>query len=182
ESQITVALDPLNTSATLHLGWHYLMAGEPSRAIPEYVATLQLDPSFGPAHQQLTWAFLLTGRYREADEAYRKYADLTGERDTLALKALIAARRGQTKDASRMLSKLIEGADRGEFASYDVAAVLAFLGRDDEAFRWLDRSIEKREPAAIELLQDPFLKTLRADPRFPTLLRRVGIDAAVGLD
>ena len=175
ESRLTVALDPLNTSATLHLGWHYFMAGETSKAIPEYMATIRLDPSFGQAHMQLTWAYLEAGRFREADESYRKYADLSQEPDTLALSALTAARRGRTNDASQMLSALMEGAGRGDIAAYDVATVLASLGRNDEAFRWLERSVEKRETAAESLSQDPFLKTLHADPRFPALLRRVGI-------
>lgn len=149
--------------------------GDPSRAIPEYLATIELDPSFGAAYMQLAWAYTLAGRYAEADEAYRKYADLAAEPDTLALSALIAARRGRTADASRKLSRLIEGVDRGEFAAYDVASVLALLGRNDEAFQWLGRSIDKREPAATELLQDPSLRTLRGDPRFTALLRRMGI-------
>ncbi|HET9250886.1 MAG TPA: protein kinase [Candidatus Eisenbacteria bacterium] len=175
ESRLAVALDPLNTSATLHLGWHYFMAGETSKAISAYLATIRLDPSFGQAYMQLAWAYVVAGRFGEADETYRKYADLSQEPDTLALSALIAARRGRTKDASRTLSALMEGARRGDFASFDVAAVLASLDRNDEAFRWLERSVEKREPAAESLLLDPFLKSLHADPRFPALLRRVGI-------
>jgi len=49
------------------------------------------------------------------------------------------------------------------------------LDRRDEAFQWLDRAIKDREPSVLELKQDPFLMTLRSDPRFPILLRRVGL-------
>jgi len=175
ESQIAKALDPLNTAATLHLGWHYLMAGEAERAIPEYLATLRIDPTFSAGYNQLAQAYVLTGRYADADKAYRNYADLTRDADTLALGALVAARSGRTEDASRMIGALIGRAHRGEVASYDVASVLATLGRKDEAFRWLERAIDRRETGVRDLQRDPFLRPLHADPRFPARVRRVGL-------
>jgi len=175
ESRIAAALDPLNTAATLHLGWHYLMAGETERAIPEYLATLRIDPSYSAAYNQLAWAYVLTGRYTDADKAYRKYVDLSGNADNLAVGALIAASSGRTGDASRMVETMIASTRRGEFASYDVASVLATLGRKDEAFQWLERAIDRRESGVVDLQQDPFLRSLRADPRFAALVRRMGL-------
>ncbi len=46
QSRTGLALDPLNTSATLHMGWHYLIAGQIEQAIAQYEATLRLDPSY----------------------------------------------------------------------------------------------------------------------------------------
>ena len=74
-----------------------------------------------------------------------------------------------------MVASMIENAGRGEIVSYDVATVLATLGRKDEAIRWLERAINQREPAVVSLQQDPFLQTLHTDPRFPALVRRVGL-------
>ena len=74
-----------------------------------------------------------------------------------------------------MIEAMIGRARRGEVASYDVASVLATLGRKDEAFRWLERAIDRREAAVRDLQRDPFLRSLHADPRFPALVRRVGL-------
>jgi TolB-like protein/Tfp pilus assembly protein PilF len=175
ESRIAVALDPLNTAATLHLGWHYIMAGETERAIPEYLATLRIDPSYSAAYNQIAWAYLLTGRHADADKAYRKYVELSGTSDALAVGALIAAQTGRTEDAARMVDTMIARANRGDFPSYDVASALAMMGRTEEAFQWLERAIDRRESAVVDLQRDPFLRALREDPRFPALVRRVGL-------
>jgi serine/threonine-protein kinase len=174
-SQIAVSLDPLNVAAKLHMGWHYLYAGQIDRAIPEYLATLRLDPSYAAAYTQLAWAYTLSGRYGEAYTAHRKSVDLTGSSDTLGMSAVIAAKRGSTREALAMLAKMIEGANRGETEPYEVATVFAQLGRKDEAFHWLDRAIARRGDYPTELKQDPFLVMLHSDPRFPGLLRRVGL-------
>ena len=175
QSQVSVALDPLSASARVHMGWHYLHAGEFNHAIPEYQASLQLDPSYAPAYEQLAWAYLLTGRFEEAEAAHRKSIDLTGSSDTLGWSGMIAAKRGRTDSALKMCSMLIDRLNHGKPVAYQAAAVFALLGRRDEAFQWLDRAIKDREPSVLELKQDPFLMTLRSDPRFPILLRRVGL-------
>ena len=175
QSQVSVALDPLSASARVHMGWHYLHAGEFNHAIPEYQASLQLDPSYAPAYEQLAWVYLLTGRFDEAEAAHRKSIDLTGSSDTLGWSGMIAAKRGRTDSALKMNSMLIDRLNQGKPVAYEAAAVFALLGRRDEAFQWLDRAVKDRDPSVLELKQDPFLMILRSDPRFATLLRRVGL-------
>ena len=177
QSRSALALDPLNTAATLHMGWHYLFAGQIEQAIAQYETTLRLDPSYSAAYQQLLWAYALTGRYDEATAAGRKYVALSGDSDSLWITAIISARRGRTDVALRMVSKLIDGVSRGEQRAYDVAAVFAQLGRKDDAFQWLDRAITKREEGVSSLKLDPFLTTLHSDPRFAALLHRIGLRA-----
>jgi len=185
QSRIALALDPLNTAATLHMGWHYLHAGQIDQAIPQYEATLRLDPSYAAAYEQLSWAYALTRRHDEAATALHKYRELAGSSDTLAMSAIIAATRGRTDEALRMVSRLIDGVSRGERGAYGVsrgeqdayavALVFTALGRKDDAFQWLDRAIKTREAGVTELKQDPFLVALRDDPRFSALLRRIGL-------
>ena len=176
QSRIALALDPLNTAATLHMGWHYLFAGEFEKAIPEYTTTLRLDPSYGAAYTQLSWLYTLTGRYDEAAAAYRKRFELNrASADTLTMSALIAARQGRTEEAQRAASSMIEAATRGRKNAVDVAAVFTWLGRKDEAFQWLDRAVQNRENAANDIQLDPFFAELRSDPRFPALLQRMGL-------
>ena len=44
----------------------------------------------------------------------------------------------------------------------------------EEAFEWLDRAYEERAEWMIYLSVDPRFDTLRAEPRFKELLRRIG--------
>jgi len=177
QSRSALALDPLNTAATLHMGWHYLYAGQFDRAIPEYEATLRLDPSYAAAYAQLAWVYALTRRFDEATAALNKYRELTGSSvlHQLAMRASLAAMRGRTDEALKMLSELIDGANRDQGRAYDVATIFALLGRKDDAFHWLDRAFKKHEESLLELKVDPFLVALRSDPRFAVLLHRMGL-------
>jgi hypothetical protein len=49
-------------------------------------------------------------------------------------------------------------------------------GDNDKAFEWLDRAYDERDGQDISLLKvDPSYKNLRNDPRFVTMLRRLGL-------
>jgi hypothetical protein len=51
--------------------------------------------------------------------------------------------------------------------------VQASLGNKDEAFKWLDQTIDRFSPM-IYLKVNPIWDPLRSDPRFAERLRRVG--------
>ncbi len=185
EAGAALALDPLNTDATLHMGWVYLATGQLERAVRQFRATLQLDPGFSEAYRFLATTNVLLGRYDDAVAAQNRAFDLSGIVDStsrvislrsrLALHAVIAARRGDRADALRMAQHMAEEIDAGRQTAYDLASVDAQLGRKDEAFHWLDRSLALHEKYLPGLRYDGFFVSLRGDPRFAALLRRIGL-------
>lgn len=49
-------------------------------------------------------------------------------------------------------------------------------GQTDKAFEWLEKGYEEREGQDLTLLKfDPSFKNLRSDPRFPEILRKIGL-------
>ena len=60
-------------------------------------------------------------------------------------------------------------------SSLDIAAVSAILGDKEQAFLWLEKAYEKREFGIPYLKCSPEFDSLRSDPRFQDLLRRVGL-------
>ena len=69
----------------------------------------------------------------------------------------------------------IEQATRGAFGlGYAIAVRSAVIGETEEAFAWLERAYEEREPLLLLARTDPRLDPLRSDPRFQDLLRRIG--------
>jgi TolB-like protein/Flp pilus assembly protein TadD len=163
-----------------HMYSHLLMdmgRVDEALAIAQYKATLRFDPSYAAAYTQLSEAYVLAGRYDEAAATWRKRLELTGAPDSLWMSAIIAAKRGRTAEALRMASRMIDGVSRGEEEAYDVATVFAQIGRKEDAFQWLDRTISKRERGATMLKLDPLLTGLHSDPRFAALLRRMGLPA-----
>jgi hypothetical protein len=55
------------------------------------------------------------------------------------------------------------------------AAGCGGIGDKDEAFRYLDKAYEQRWPFLPMLKVDPAFDSLRADPRYGDLVRRLGL-------
>jgi hypothetical protein len=56
-----------------------------------------------------------------------------------------------------------------------IAVAYAGLGEEDQAFQWLERSLQDRAWDITYLKVDALLDSLRSDPRFNELVRRVGL-------
>ena len=55
------------------------------------------------------------------------------------------------------------------------AAIQAALGNKDEAFRWLDRALDRRFGPLIYLKVNPIWDPLRSDTRFAERVKRIGL-------
>lgn len=53
--------------------------------------------------------------------------------------------------------------------------IYAALGERDEAFAWLSKAYDDNSTWLIELKVEPAWDNLRSDPRFESLLDRVGL-------
>ena len=58
---------------------------------------------------------------------------------------------------------------------YIIAADYALLGERDSAFAWLERAFRERVGVLMFLTVDDRFETLRSDPRFRDLARRMGL-------
>jgi hypothetical protein len=59
--------------------------------------------------------------------------------------------------------------------TYAFVHIYAGLGESDQAFEWLERAYQARDPKLPFLKVHPRWDSLRADPRFDDLLRRMGL-------
>ena len=59
--------------------------------------------------------------------------------------------------------------------AYGVALVYAALGDKDRAFASLKRGVQERTHWMVWLNRDPRWRSLRADPRFASLVKEVGL-------
>ncbi|HET9530589.1 MAG TPA: hypothetical protein VFQ92_09575, partial [Blastocatellia bacterium] len=58
---------------------------------------------------------------------------------------------------------------------YCIAQIYAGMGMKDEAFAWLEKAYQERSTYLGNLRSEHTLDSLRPDPRFSDLLRRVGL-------
>jgi tetratricopeptide (TPR) repeat protein len=78
------------------------------------------------------------------------------------------------EEAEKRFAALIEA--HADEAAMQIAEINAFIGRPDEAFRWLQLAMEQDDPGISELLGNPLLESLSGDPRWAGLLIELGLD------
>jgi hypothetical protein len=110
--------------------------------------------------------------------AQGKFKDAVGEFEqtgALSLAGYAHGRGGQRTEALHVLDELREVASHRHVSPTQFALVHIGLGQKDEALRWLEKGYADRSDYMIYLGTEPMLDTLREDPRFQDLVRRVGV-------
>jgi hypothetical protein len=82
---------------------------------------------------------------------------------------------GKRQEAHKALTEMRELAKKRYVTAYGVALVYAGLGEKDQAFVWLQRGVEEHTHWLVWTKLDPRWNSLRDDPRFEQVLRRVGL-------
>jgi len=113
------------------------------------------------------------GRLEDAQRALDLIppGDITSE--SLSLKAYIAALRGDDKAARSIAQRL--GSAPQNVPTYHLAKVSTVLGDTNQAFLYLSRAADEREAQLVFMNVDPEFASLRRDPRFSSLAKRVGL-------
>jgi TolB-like protein/DNA-binding winged helix-turn-helix (wHTH) protein/Flp pilus assembly protein TadD len=170
-------LDPLSLPVNNALAGRLLAAGRYDLALEQVQKTLLLDPYFAPARQTLGWAYLHKGKREEAVQEFQKALQLSGTEDTdLMLDLGFAyATAGNRGEAGRILDTLKSLRERGIVPSGSIAILYGALGDSNEAFVWLEKAYEERDPQLTYLKAGRRFEPLRQDPRFRGLVQRVGL-------
>jgi TolB-like protein/Flp pilus assembly protein TadD len=169
-------LDPLSLIINRAVGTNYQFARQYDNAIAQYKKTLEIDDSFPPAHADLAVTYTITGRRNDALAEITRAIALDGRIPAyVAIMGDIHAKFGEKADANKMLEELMARARTEYVSPYDVASLYVGLGDKEKAFVWLDKAVQERASIIISLKAAPHWDSLRSDPRFTDLLRRVGL-------
>jgi tetratricopeptide (TPR) repeat protein len=87
----------------------------------------------------------------------------------------VYAMQGKREEARRLIDRLREEGKKSYVSSYHAAVIYAGLGEKDKAFEKLNEAADERSTLLVYLRKDPRLGSLRSDPRFQVLLKRVGL-------
>jgi tetratricopeptide (TPR) repeat protein len=176
EAEQARAIDPLSLAVNVNLGWQYLQAGRLEQARRLFESTAELNPDFWSVHWGLGHYYRQSGRYDEAIAAFQKAVD-SGGGFTLPLKALgyTYAVSGRSTEAREVLDGLVALAEERYVSPFNMATIHVGLGENDEAFAWLDKAYDERSRSLVWLNVAKEYDGLRSDPRFKSLVRRIGL-------
>ena len=170
-------LDPLSLPVKNALAGRLLVAGRVDEAMNQLRETLEMDSHFAPAHQTLGWAYLHKGKHKQAIEEFQAAVQLSGPTDTDLLLDLGFAKAvaGDREEARRILEKLKILHQHGVVPSGSIAVLYGAVGELNEAFSWLEKAYQERDPQLTYLKVGRRFEPLRHDPRFAALVRRIGL-------
>ena len=170
-------LDPLSLPLNNALAGRLLAAGRYDEALRQVQTTLELDEHFAPAHQTLGWVYLHGGKQDDAIREFQNALELAGAADTdIQLDLGFAyALSGRPDEARRILANLQQLYQQGIVPAASLATLHGALGESNEAFVWLEKAYQERDPQLTYLKAGRRFEPLREDPRFGQLVRRVGL-------
>jgi serine/threonine protein kinase/TolB-like protein/tetratricopeptide (TPR) repeat protein len=166
--QQATRLDPLRANSYTALGHLLYCAGRYDEAESNLQKTLELDHHATQVHA--TRALILLRRKRP-QEALAEAQQEPSEWASIQAQALANYDLGRRNESDASLSQLL--ATHANDAASQIAEVYAYRGELDQAFHWLDRAYELRDPGTTEVKINPLLKNLRHDPRYNRFLTKM---------
>ena len=172
------AADPLAASVNMNLGRLHLAARRPGLALPLLETATELSPQFPLAHEQLGYALLELGAPARALAAFQRVSTLSGPRGATRLAYALAVTGSAAE--SRALIREVAGGEHATAHAFGLALACTGLGELDDAFAWLDRAHARRDAFLHTIAAMPAFEPLHDDPRWRSLLGRIGLaeDAA----
>ena len=174
EIRMAQRLEPLSMIIHHQAGQIYQNARMYPEAFLEYRKTLMIQPGFGPTYAAMMLAFRREGRYQECVGAQRqanRYWD-PGETSSEDLKRLADA---SARGKQAYLRAALDFNKKHPSTAYNAAFDYALLGEREQAIQHLQKSLEAHEPQIINLLNDPEFDSLKGDPRFQEIAKKVGL-------
>jgi len=179
ECRKVAELDPLSPLTPDHFGYHYLYTRQYDASIKSMLAALRIAD--GPSYRvQIADAYYQNGMYAEAVDHFVRAWMMDGApvADVAALQDAFTS--GGINGFLRKQAEQLETSQNSD-ASFAlggpmrIAVAHARLGDTTRAFEWLERAYAQQSPALVHLREQVAFDSLRQDPRFQDLVRRVGL-------
>jgi len=167
-------LNPLSRDVALQATWPSLFGRRYERAFTEIRRLLDMEPSFNSAHVALGWVYQQMGDPESGLSEIMKAAENDDHQDYKAYLAQALALAGRTKDAEEVLDGLLDLSRSTYVESTLFVPIYAALGRTEEALDWLEKAADDHTVELLWLKVDPRFDSLRNEPRFQEVCRRIG--------
>jgi adenylate cyclase len=171
-------LDPFFPGLNLHRGRLFFFLRDYDRAIKEFAKTLELHPGYATAHEWFGDACEKKGLASEAITQWSSALTLNGEAEHAKILEQTYAASGFEAAvhalAQKQLQRLEEKTSRGEYVpAFHYLMTYVRLGDNEQAFAWLEKTVEERNWFAFQVKVNPILDVLRSDPRFEAILQKL---------
>jgi TolB-like protein/Tfp pilus assembly protein PilF len=171
-------LDPLSAEAAQTHGLILFYARDYAGAAAQLRRALALDPTYARAHRVLARVREAEGRFDDGIEEMNlalglaKEADSSWDLQVIRLHALAGRADEARAQLATLRGQVVER--RLRIDQEQLAYVHLALGEQDQALELLERAIRDRQPRLLWLAVDPRVDSIRSNPRFQAIAKRLG--------
>lgn len=172
EIQRAAELDPLSHAISSTVGAILSKRREYDAAIDQLKRALELEPKFLSASAMLTIVYAQMGMEQEALAQVERTEQARGDHPFQDLfRAIVFSLLGRPDESREWMAQAGPDADPGLAAS-----VHAIWGEPDRAFQLLNRAADEEAwTVLLHIKTDPAYDNVRTDPRYTSLLTRLGL-------
>ncbi len=172
-------LDPLSPIIGYAQAEAYLFDRQYDKSIGMYEKLGAENPSFAVTHTGLALAYWGEHKYPQTILEFQTYAKLAGDKNYAEYADALDAgfRSGGWPSAARKAIEVLLAqykAKSNSLAPTLIAELYAEIGDKDRAFEWLNVAYEEHSPYLDLTPVDLSFDSLRSDPRYAELVRKVG--------
>ena len=158
EFQTALSLDPLSSIVGSNYGVALVAAHRYPEALAQFQKVLERDPNFLPAYYKRSQLYAAMGRFAEAVSDIEKNLP---KPISVSLDA-----KGYCEAAQALGTSIRSSA---------LAVAFAVNGDRDQAFEYLKKAYSDGDSELTLVIRYPALDPIRSDPRYPDLMRRLGL-------
>lgn len=173
QSRIAVELDPLSPLLEVNRGYWLYLARRFDEANVHLRKALELDPNYPWAHRTLGWNLLWQGDKAGALASFEKAQALDADPWSVGSFGYALAVSGDREGAEQVLGDLEELAKQRYVSPAASTLVYIGLGEKEKALDWLDKVYEDRDWQCWFLRAEPIYDSLRTEPRFQALVKKI---------
>ena len=168
-------LDPISGLIAADAAWVFYLKRDYDQFMEQAKAAVELAPNYWLGHLQLGLAYEKKGDFARALQELEEARRMDDNPGVLEMLAGTYAAAGRPDEARRITEEMVKRSKTRYVCAYEVATTYAGLKDRESAFLWLRKSLDERADCSPWIAADPKLDSLRSDPRFQDLLRRLGL-------
>jgi TolB-like protein/Flp pilus assembly protein TadD/tRNA A-37 threonylcarbamoyl transferase component Bud32 len=177
EMRRAMELDPLSLSVSGDYAYSLYVGRQYDQAITELQKLIEMDPSYAQAYLFIGRVYEQKGSFDEAIAELQRGVSLSGgsPRFLAALGHAYAISRHR-KLAEEYLARLQEQRKHAYVGPSNIAVIYAGLKDTDQTFKYLEMAYEDHSAVLTFVTVDPRFDSIRGDPRYRDLLRRMHLE------
>jgi TolB-like protein len=183
QSEKAVELDPLtpaNIYSVGHVCYHRMDFG---RCLEQVKRLAALDPDYPSLHFDLMLVYGKLNMPQEAKreaEAWVKLDERSFPFVRVAAEAWLAFTDNDKETLRRVLPEWAAHYQESGFGAYFIATMYFYLSDNKKGFEWLELSYSRRESDIMEITNEQVFNSIRSDPRYLDLLKKLGLEGTIG--